>query len=359
MLGLRIHSLPLARLFAAVTFLLPCCPCAASAFTDRILESPRPASDSATGPFAAVARWGGCVFIHHDLRTWWSADAGKTWKSHGWIQDTPKGPVPILDGGWFTRTGPALWLGNRNGSLAFRYDPALDDWVAAESLAGTIAAAGSGDRLLSLSADHVLRASRDAGVTWVGIPLPDSVRVGTFFDDMLADGDRLVLRVRDRDNSQPAAATLDGGKTWTWLPAHAAVVLARGCVYALQDGILETICVGIRARTAAPFVNARALFADTAGAVFAWADSALYQRDPGAQATWTLIATKADLEGWSLRRDVLFCLRAESLSWFTGQLKTAVGIRAIAPITRQGIPRHHETWCLFRGRIHDLSGRRH
>ncbi len=317
------HPVLSAVTWMLLTFAAPASP---SAFSERVMAAPAPPA-AASGAFAAVARWDGRLFVHHDLRTWWSADAGRTWKSRDWVIQTPKGPVPLLEGGWFTRTSQALWLGNRSGALAWRYDASADDWTDSGCVPGAMAAAGAGDGLYVLSADHGLRVTRDRGVTWSAIPVPDSVRVGTYFDDVLAEGDRIILRVRDAGNSQRAAVSADGGRSWNWLTAHAAVGLAHGCVYALREGRLESDCGAGSATAAVPFGEAQALFADATGSLFALSDSTLYRRTTDAPEKWQPIAGREDLRGWTLGRDVLFCLRDDSLNWFNGAPAPTAGIR--------------------------------
>lgn len=296
------------------------------------------------------------MFVQCETRTWWTADAGRTWKHREWFKDGPKGTVPSLDKAWFTRATAGLWLGNRNGPLAWAFDTASGDWAECSFGRGVTVSAGSGDRLYALTGDHALRFSRDAGVTWAAMPVPDSVRVGTFFDDLLADGDRVLLRVRDPANSQRPAATLDGGRTWQWLPAHAPTALAHGCAYALAQGHFVASCPDTRPRTPVPFASAAALFTDPGGFIFAWADSALYARTAGTSGVWSVLAARKDLRGWERTRDILFRLDAGTLSWFTGAAVVS-GLGPRAPAARKPGPNHHELWYSWLGRGHDGLGR--
>jgi hypothetical protein len=290
----------------------------AAAFEDLVQRVPAPPAES-SGAFSSVTRWHGRLFVLHDAACFASADGGRTWARQAFVRPGPKGPAPALEGGWFTRADNGLWLGNREGALAWRFDPDSGSWRPWAPGAGAIAAAGSGDRLYALSADHVLRVSRDAGANWTRLLLPDTVRVGTFFDDLLADGDALLLRARDAGNAQPAAYSLDGGATWEWLPAHAIVALARGCAYAFSATMWETRCARERAADPLPFARPRFVFGDGEGALFAWSEAGVHSLGPAPGAGWTLVAAPAAVAGWSAGRDFLFCLRDGTLAWFTGR----------------------------------------
>ncbi|MDB5103791.1 MAG: hypothetical protein JWP91_1480 [Fibrobacteres bacterium] len=351
---MRLFDSPLSRPLAilalahTVSCVLLTSPVRAAGFRDRVRQCPVPPADSAGSAdpraFADAVEWGGRIFLHFDMRTWWTADTGRTWKSHGWILDTPKGPVPVLEAGWFTSTRPALYLGNRSGDLGYVFDAAADDWKPFEAGSdpaappgATVAAGGDGERLYALSADHALRATGDAGVTWSAVPLPDSVRVGTWFDDLQAEGPRLLLRNRDASSVQRAAASLDGGATWFWLAPHAAVILSRGCAHAFLHATLETRCPGaaVASSGGAPFEKAQALFSDGAGTLFAWADSALYSGKPDPPGWhWDRIAGKEELRGWSYERDLLFRMDSGRVEWFSPSHGAASGMRP--PAARRG-----------------------
>lgn len=337
--------------------MLPCAPAAGpSGFADRVRTVAAPPSDS-SGPVRDVARWGGRDFVQCETRTWWTSDAGRTWKHKDWFKDGPKGTVPALDKAGFTRASYGIWLGNRNGHLAWAFDTVSGGWVESPIGKGAAAAAGSGGRLYVLTGDRVLRTTRDAGVTWDPFPLPDSVRAGAFFDEILAEGEGVILRVRDPANNQRPAATLDGGRTWHWLPAHAPAALAHGCVYVFSEGRMAAICPGSVRRSDAPFASAQALFADPAGSVYAWADSALYASGPGSAQPWTVLASPSQLSGWERARDVLFCARGGTLSWFTGAAPAA-GLRARRSGNGRGRPFENQvSWWMFHGRPYGVDGR--
>lgn len=320
------------------------------------MEIAAPPTDT-SGPLRDVVRWGGRVFVQCDTRTWWTADAGRSWKHRDWFVDGSKGRVPSLDKAWLTRSTGGLWLGNRNGPLAWAFDTAAGTWVVCPFGRDVVASAGSGDRLYALTGAHALRFTRDAGVTWGSLPLPDSVRVGTYFDDILADGDRVILRLRDLSNTQPPAVTLDGGATWAWLPAHAPTALAQGCAFAAIDAQIAAICPESLPRSDAPFDAAQALFTESGGALFAWVDSMLYVRERATSLAWSVLATAEDLEGWGRARDVLYCLRGGTLSWFTGA-PAASPVRPPLAQARKRPPDHQESWCMFNGLPHDARGRR-
>lgn len=338
---------------AIVTFLLPCA--ASVTFSDRVMEIAAPPTDT-SGPLRDVVRWGGLAFVQCDTRTWWTADAGRSWKHRDWFADGQKGRVPSLDKAWFTRAAGGLWLGNRNGPLAWAFDTTAGAWVVCPFGRGVVASAGSGDRLYALTGGHSLRSTRDAGVTWDSVPLPDSVRVGTFFDDVQADGERVILRVRDLANSQRPAVTLDGGATWSWLPAYAPTILAQGCAFAAGEAQIAAICPDSRPPASTPFTAAQALFTETGGILFAWADSMLYVRERAAPMAWSVLASAEELRGWGRTRDILYCLRGGALSWFTGAA-AAASIHPTAPRAGAAAVWHHGNWCMWRGLSFDARGR--
>jgi hypothetical protein len=324
---------------AWVTCLLLAIAARPQSFAQRVQRVTLPSLDSA-GAFCATARWGGRLFILFDAACFWTsgspatADGNGGWTRQNLVRTGPKGSIPAAQGGWFTRCANGLWLGNREGALAWRFDTAAGAWAAWPSGTGAMAAAGNRNRLFVLAPDHVLRSTRNAGDTWEEIVLPAEVRSGTFFDDILADGDHLILRSRDPARSQPAARSFDGGATWAFLPAHALPVLAHGRLYAFGDSLLGVHRPGAESLTL-PAPRARAAFADSAGLLFAWADSGLYVLDaqaavdaaagilaPGADPhvpnAWSPAAAPDALRGWSLGRDILYRLEGGSLEWFDG-----------------------------------------
>jgi hypothetical protein len=180
--------------------------------------------------------------------------------------------------------------------------------------------------------------------------------VGSFFDDLQADGDGVILRARDLANSQRPAATLDGGKTWRWLPAHAPTALAHGCAYAVADARLAGFCPEDRVFGETPFASPKALFTAAGGAIFAFADSTLFAADAGAMRNWSVLAAAEDLRGWDRARDVLFCVRGGTLSWFNGAAAVS-GIRLPGPSRPGAGPKHHGLWYEHLGRGYDGLGR--
>lgn len=341
--SLRIASL------AWVTCMLLCAAARPQSFAQRVQRAALPSLDSA-GAFCATARWGGRLFILFDAACFWTdgaanrtADANRAWIRQDLLRTGPKGSVPAAQGGWFTRCANGLWLGNREGALAWRFDTAAGAWAAWPSGTGAMAAAGDGDRLFVLAPDHVLRSTRNAGASWEEMALPAEVRRGTFFDDILAEGDHLILRARDPAQGQPAARSFDGGATWDFLPAHILPVLAQGRLYAFGDSLLAIHRPGAESLTLqAP--RARAAFADSAGLLFAWADSGLYVldaqaavdaaaasgADPHVPIAWSPAADPGTLRGWSLGRDILYRLEGANLEWFDGSPAPTDAARARA-----------------------------
>ncbi|HKP96507.1 MAG TPA: hypothetical protein VJ385_12185 [Fibrobacteria bacterium] len=313
-------------------------PARPSAFRDWVKACPAPPAEppGAAGPraFSAAVEWDGRLFLHADARTYWTADGGRAWKSRSWVRETPKGPVPALEGGWFTATLPALYLGNRSGAIAYAFDPAGGDWTPFAMAEAAVAAGGDGERLFTYTAGRELRVSGDRGGLWSAIPLPDSIRIGTYFDELQVQGPRILLRNRDVTAVDRAASSLDGGATWMRWPAHAAVSLSQGCVTGFLRGGLDARCAAGRAFSLsdAPFGAAQKLFADGQGTLFAWADSALYACRPGdADWHWSLLASKEALRGWTFNRNFLYRVVSGTLEWFSPGTDPVSGLGGSPP----------------------------
>jgi hypothetical protein len=309
----------------------------AQSFSDRIHRVPAPDAGSAgefTGDFRGVARWGGRLFILYEAACFWSVDGGRAWVRQDFAYAGPKGPAPGLPGAWFTRAAEGLWLNSRDRALAWRFDPAAGVWRAWDAGAFAMAAAGWGDRLYALTPDHRLRLTRNAGDTWGEIPLPAAVREGTFFDDLLAEGDHLVLQAGPSD-THLAAYSLDGGATWAFLAPRALPILAHGRLYAFRDSLLTVYRPGAESlsRWAAP---TRAAFADSAGTLFSLCDSGLYALNPADGGSWRRMADAEELRGWAAGREILYRREGDTLAWFDGLPESLDGIGSLEKRRRSG-----------------------
>jgi hypothetical protein len=293
---------------------------------ERVHRVPAPPSDSA-GAFLAATRWGGFLFVLHEAACFWSADEGGAWTRRDFAHDGPKGRTPELAGAWFARSDRALFLASPGTAASWRFEAAAGAWAPLEAGAACVASAGTGDRLYALAPDVRLRLTRNSGVTWEELPLPDGIRHGSFFDALSAEGDHLALG-RKEPGAQPPAYSFDGGATWASLAPRTLPLLAQGRLYAFRDSSLVIHRPGAESLPV-PAPRARAAFADSAGALFAWADSGLYALEAGA--SWRRVAGAAALGGWRLGRDLLYRLEGGTLAWFDGLPEPADGVR-LAPM---------------------------
>jgi hypothetical protein len=301
-------------LFYLFCLSLPACPRAQS-FADRVHRVAAPAADSA-GEFRGIARWGGRLFVLHEAACFWSADGGRAWARQDFAAYGPKGRVPLLPGAWFARSADGLWLNSRDRALAWRFDSGSGNWLAWDPGALVMAATGWGTRLYALTPDHRLRMTGNSGDTWAEILLPAAVKDGAFFDNLLVEGDHLVLGTMP-SGSQPAAYSLDGGSTWDFLAPRAAPLLAHGRLYAFRDSQVTIYRDGAE-RVSRPAPPTRAAFADSAGALFSLCDSGLFVLDPAAERPWLRLADAEEMRGWSEARDLLYRREGGVLAWFDG-----------------------------------------
>lgn len=271
------------------------------------------------------------LFLHFDGRTWRTADNGRTWSGHGWMRDSPKGPVSDLAGGRFTATRTALYLGNGSGVLAYAFDAAAGDWKAFPAGSGVLAAAGDGDRLYAYTADGILRVTPDGGASWARVDIPESMRLGAYFDQVRAEGPIILVSNRNVTASGGAIATRDAGATWMRFPAGTATGLGGGCLYEFESGRLRMRCAPAFESAdlaGAPFDSARALFADRQGNLFARTDSALFvcHPTPGVSLQWGLFAGGEALRGWTLSGGTLWRLEAGRFAWISLEPSGATGL---------------------------------
>jgi hypothetical protein len=216
------------------------------------------------------------------------------------------------------------------------FDSAREDWVPAgfgrsAQRAATAMGFDAGSLYL-YDLDRVLWASRDGGTLWeriATVPLPDG---GSFYDDIEAEGKRLLLRYKRPYGIAAATGSADGGKTWRRFPAGADVHLQGGCFQWIDRDSLRSDC-GPEApdrAAAAPFLKLERLFAQDGGELFALADSGLFHyRAPDAHAaggSWDAVDAFARAQGWILGGDLLSRQTAETVSWVSPGIARVVSI---------------------------------
>lgn len=300
-------------LLAVLTCLALAAAIGAQTFSERVHRVTAPEAASA-GRFLGITRWGGRLFVLHEAACFWSSDGGATWSRQDFAADGPKGSVPGLIGAWFAAGAGGLWLNTRDRALAWRFE--AGGWRAWVPGALVMAAAGWGDRLYALTPDHRLRLTRNSGDTWGEIPLPSAVKDGTFFDDLLVEGDHLVLRAEPVGN-HAAAYSFDAGATWAFLAPRALGLLAHGRLYSFRDSLLIVYRDGADSFSR-PALPTRAAYADSEGALFSLCDSGLFVADPAGIGPWTRVAGPEELRGWTEGRDVLYRREGGVLAWFDG-----------------------------------------
>ncbi|GEM_PF-4231982 len=292
----------------------------------------------------SVIDWGGRRFLQYEFRTFWTVDSGRNWKSRGWIDNGPKGPVPWLTQGRFLTTGAALFLTGGTGTAAIAaFDPAKDDWVLTDFGHGFqdgITAMGCDAGAIYLyDALRNLTVSRDNGVTWdlvAGVPPPPG---GYFYEGLEAEGLRLLLRFREPSGISTDAGSSDGGKTWKHFPPGADVRLKEGCFHWIAGDSLRSECApGAPDRTAAvSFGTLVRLFRQPEGGLFALADSGVFHfqpldtADPQAAAGWEPVGPAPAWKGWIMAGEILSRQTVDKVAWVSPGNPIAV---SLAPRSR-------------------------
>jgi hypothetical protein len=266
--------------------------------------------------------WEGRRFLHYEHRTYWTADGGLTWKSHGWTETSgPKPPKPLLPEARLRTTGSGLYLfaGAGGAAAAAAFDPAKDDWARTDFgrvLRDAAALGCDAGALYLYDAAQKLSASGDDGLTWrtvAEVPPPEG---GSLFDDIHAEGPRILLRFRRPYGIAAAAGSADGGKTWKRFPAGADVHLQGGCFHFIAGDSLRSECGpgGPDRAVAVPFGKLERVFRQEGGEVFALADSGLFHEDGGG-AGWESVAAFPREAGWTLAGEMLSRQTREKVSW--------------------------------------------
>jgi hypothetical protein len=320
-----------------------------------------------------VIDWSGLRFLHYETRTYWTADSGRSWKSHGWTLPDPKGTRLTLPDGRFRTTGSGLFLAGGDGALvAARFDPVRDDfaWLDFGVAAARVTALGSdAGALYRYDLRGILSVSRDDGVSWhtvATVPYPSG---GYPFEGVEAEGDLLLLRFDPAAGISTDAGSFDGGKTWKWFPPGADAHLSGGCFHYVADDSLRSECApGTPDRKVrAPFRRLRRLFTQTGGERYALADSGVFRYQAGDPAAgdgkphWEPVGAPADWAGWVMAGELFSKQTAEKAAWVSPgpplSVSLARGARSRTGYCRSG-SRPLPPW-LDRGRRPDgraLSG---
>jgi hypothetical protein len=296
--------------------------------------------ESGRNPLLSVAEWGGRRFLQYDKRTYWTADGGKTWKSHGWMAAVKpeKGPENILPDARFKSTGRDLYLDGGSGTRTLAaYNPAKDEWepvdLIGDAAFNSIAAvACDTGRLYKATFDGRVSVSGDRGNTWVSAAVPpESLLAGQGpFDALRAEGERLVLGYKSRRLASELA-TVDGGKTWVKYPAYANVHPLSGCLHWVENGNLISDCAPDGRRDSVPvaFLTLSRLFRQEGGGVFALTDAGLVHYVPVPAPAWEVVPgpDPDGWKGWLYSGDVLAHQTSEQIRWIAGVEPIASGIR--------------------------------
>ena len=300
--------------------------------------------ETGTHRLLSVIEWGGRRFLHYEYRTYWTADSGRNWKSHGWLLQDQKGPRPALPDARFKSTGSGLFLAGDNGVLvAAAFDPARDDWALTEfgrESQGTMTAMGSDAGVLYLyDTRRILSVSRDNGGTWRDVAAVPPPLGGYFFEAIEAEADRILLRFQDPSGISTDAGSNDGGRTWKWFPSGADVRLHEACFHWISGDSLRSACGPERPdRTVAvTFRSLVRLFRQESGDLFALADSGVFRfqpldtADPQAAAGWKPVGPASDWQGWIMAGEILSRQTADKVAWVSPGNPIAV---ALAPRSR-------------------------
>lgn len=271
-----------------------------------------------------VIDWDGKRFLHYESRTYWTADTGRTWKSHGWTETGNKPPRPTIPDARFKTAGKGLFLAAGSGALAIAvFESAKADWVRTDfgrSVKEPAAAMGgdaAGIYLYNVARE--LSRSQDGGAAWTRVAMVDPPEGGSLYDDIQAEGGRILLRFKRPYGIATATGSADGGKTWKRFPHGADVNLYAGCFIWIDGGSLRSDCApeGFDRIDPAPFEKLERLFAGEAGDRFAFADSGLFYLPAGPSAAWEPAGAAADWRGWVLAGGAYSIQTAETIRWIS------------------------------------------
>jgi hypothetical protein len=277
--------------------------------------------------------WGGKRFLHYEHRTYWTADSGRTWKSRGWTEPGIKPPRPTMPEARFKIAGSRLFLAAGSGAFAIAaFESAQQDWVRTDfgrpvkEPATAMGGDAAGIYLYGITRE--LSLSEDGGAVWKRVALVDPPEGGSPYDDIQAEGGRILLRFKRPYGIATAAGSADGGKTWKRFPPGADVHLHAGCFHWIDTGSLRSDCApeGPDRVAAAPFAKLERLFTGEGGDRFAFADSGVFRLPADPSSAWERAGAAGDWRGWVLAGGAFSLQTADRVRWVSTGHPVATGL---------------------------------
>lgn len=312
--------------------------------------------ETGTHPLLGALDWGGRRFLHYGHRTYWTADGGLSWRSQDWMDTGVKPPRPLLPQARFRTTGTELYLMSGEGAAAVAaFDSAREEWRRTDfghvgKNAFTAVGCDAGSVYLYDVAQELSR-SRDGGSTWQRIAKVPPPEGGSFYEDIEAEGSRLLLRFNRPYAIATNAASADGGATWRRFPAGVDAHLFEGCFHFAAEGSLRSECGPEAADriTPAPFGRLDRLFRQEGGELFALADAGLFHfrpaepgkpgEDPaggvGAGGSWEPVEGFGAEQGWLVSRAAVSRQTSATVTWLPVAAPATVSVR---PVRGSGMP---------------------
>ena len=319
-------------------------------------------------PLLGALDWGNRRFLHYGHRTYWTADGGRSWRSQGWMETGAK-TRPLLPQARFRSAGAQLYLVSGEGApAAASFDPVKDEWIRVDfgrtgKPAATAVGCDAGAVYLYDVARELSR-SRDGGASWQRIAEVPPPEGASFYEDIEAEGSRLLLRFNRPYGISTDAASTDGGATWRRLPAGADAHLFEGCFHFVAVESMRALSSlhsecgpDVPDRIApAPFTRLDRLFRQEGGELFALADSGLYHFRPagsgtdaagipGSSGSWEPVIGMGPAEGWTVSNGMVSRQTGTTVAWMPVPAQGAVSIRpGKGRRTRPGVTRELPAW---------------